>query len=227
MNLLSNATKCSPAGGAITGRLTRAATAGRTRAVLVVADAGMAIPASDLPRQYRMGHWSMMRRQPRRQAPMLSTPAHILVIDAEDDLCAFFESLLSSEGYVVDCAPSAAAVHDLLATTRPDLVISDLGWTSDGRADFGILALLDASEQHHGLPVLFCTAWDARDMAPQVAALGRPHTALLAKPFDLDVLLGAIARGCAGVPMTPPPGRAVDANLPAAAGTGRVLQVAR
>lgn len=147
----------------------------------------------------------------RKLALMPPTPYHILVIDADDGLCAFFDTLLSNEGYIVDCAPSAAAVPALLATTQPDLIISDLGCGREGQGDFEILALLDADAKHCGLLVLFCTAWDERVLTPLVAALGRPHTALLAKPFDLDALLGAIARGCAGRPMTP--ARWVAVNL--------------
>jgi DNA-binding response OmpR family regulator len=127
----------------------------------------------------------------RRQDPMPSMPYRILVIDDDDDLCRLFAALLSSEGYVVDCASSVAAVRQLLATTRPDLVLCDLGIR--GLADFGILALLDADAKHLGIPVLFCTGWDERVVADHLTALGRPRTALIAKPFDLDALLEAIA----------------------------------
>lgn len=64
----------------------------------------------------------------------------------------------------------------------------------------GPLALLDANGQHHGIPVLFCTARDQRVVTPRLAALGRPRTELIAKPVDLDALLEAIARGCTGLP---------------------------
>jgi DNA-binding response OmpR family regulator len=152
---------------------------------------------------------------------------HVLVIEADDDLCAFFAALLSSEGYIVNCVPSAEAVHELLATTRPNLVISNLGFGQGGLADFCLLALLDSSEKHHGLPVLFCTAWDEQVMTPQVAALGRPHTALLAMPFDIEVLLEAIDRGCGGRPMTPAPRIAIDFRQPLGSGTRRVQGVMR
>jgi DNA-binding response OmpR family regulator len=158
---------------------------------------------------------------------MPPAPPHVLVIEANDDLCAFFAAFLSSEGYLVACAPSAEAVRALLATTRPNLVISNLGLGQGGLADFGLLALLDGSEKHHGLPVLFCTAWDESVMTSQVAALGRPHTALLAMPFDIEVLLEAIDRGCGGRPMTPVPRIAIDFRQPLASGTRRVQQVAR
>lgn len=154
---------------------------------------------------------------------MPPAPCRILVIEDDDDICQLFDILLSSEGYVVDCASSAEAVHALLATTRPDLVICDLGIA--GLADFGILGLLDADDKQHGIPVLFCTAWDPRVVTSRLAALGRPRTEVVAKPFDLDALLGTIDRGCAGLPMAP--GLAVAAPAgsrdlhPVAAFTGR------
>jgi PAS domain S-box-containing protein len=55
-NLLSNAVKYSPAGGAITVRLTREAEAAAGWAVLVVQDEGMGIPAADLPHVFERFH---------------------------------------------------------------------------------------------------------------------------------------------------------------------------
>jgi signal transduction histidine kinase len=51
-NLLTNATKYSPGGGPITVRLGREAADARAWAVLTVQDAGIGIPASDLPRLF-------------------------------------------------------------------------------------------------------------------------------------------------------------------------------
>lgn len=49
-NVIANAVKYSPEGGEISVRATREENAGQPRAVLTVRDAGLGIPAADLPR---------------------------------------------------------------------------------------------------------------------------------------------------------------------------------
>lgn len=125
---------------------------------------------------------------------MAPSPPRILVIDDSVDLLQLLEIFLSSEGFIVDLAPSAAAAKELLLTTRPDLVICDLSITEVG--NFRVLTLLDAGEKTRGTPVLICTATDERRVGPALAALNRPATEVLYKPFDLDDLLARTVRLC-------------------------------
>jgi DNA-binding response OmpR family regulator len=125
---------------------------------------------------------------------MAPLPPRILVIDDSADLLRILDIVLSDEGFVVDLAPSAKAATELLLTTRPDLIICDLGTVDIG--NFRVLSVLDANEKTRGTPVLFCTASDARRIGPALAAFNRPETAVLYKPFDLDDLLAHVVRLC-------------------------------
>lgn len=126
---------------------------------------------------------------------MRTPPCRVLVIDNDPDILALMETLLREEGHRVTTAATAAAARNLLATQRPDVVISDLSLWS--------LHIPEALLRLHrevialGVPVLVCTAWPQRvvEEATLLHAAGA-HFAVLAKPFDVDELLAIVARLC-------------------------------
>jgi CheY-like chemotaxis protein len=118
--------------------------------------------------------------------------ANILVVDDDADLRQTLQLLLDDSGYRVTAAATGrAALDQLMAGVRPDVILLDLmmpemnGWQflEHARAD-AILA---------SIPVVIMTARKAADSLPI------PTREVLRKPFDCAQLLTTIAR-CAARP---------------------------
>lgn len=112
----------------------------------------------------------------------------ILIVDDEPALREILASVLADEGYAVETATDGRNALDLIVATAPDLVITDISMPRlDG---WGLLAQVREAEPT--LPVLLISA-----VHPHVRGHSLPapdHTAFLAKPFDLDVLLERVTR---------------------------------
>ena len=120
---------------------------------------------------------------------MTDRPARILVIDDSAEYLGFMEALLTAEGFCTDVARSADEARERLATTTPDVVISDV--RMPGVVPFGVLDLLQADEKTRGIPVLFCTGatQEVEEADERLAQLG---ASVLLKPFDIEDLLGRL-----------------------------------
>ncbi len=112
----------------------------------------------------------------------------VLVVDDEDAIRTAVADALDFEGYEVITATNGAEALEQVRTARPDAVVLDLmmpvmdGWT-----------FMEACRRE-GLcaqtPVLVMSAYrHLSETAPNLGA-----KACIAKPFDLDVLLGAVER---------------------------------
>jgi CheY-like chemotaxis protein len=118
-----------------------------------------------------------------------SPPARVVVVDDEPSILAFVAATLRRQGHRVDVAGDGRAglerMRDRLSEV--DLVISDVlmpGLTGPAMVDH-------LRGERPELPVLFVTGHTRDDrLDPHLA---RPRTALLAKPFTAEELLGAIA----------------------------------
>ena len=122
---------------------------------------------------------------------MTNRSLRILVLDDSPEYLAFMRALLTAEGFQVEVAQSGAAARTALATTLPDLIISDVR-VPDMPA-FGMLDLVDTDEKARGIPVLFCTG-ATREVEEAAGRLKRPRTEVLLKPFDVDDLLACVSR---------------------------------
>jgi CheY-like chemotaxis protein len=112
----------------------------------------------------------------------------ILIVDDEPALREILASVLADEGYAVQTATDGRSALDLIAAAPPDLVITDLSMPRlDG---WGLLA--QVRQDDPTLPVLLISAVHPSVSGRSPAA--PDHTAFLAKPFDLDVLLERITR---------------------------------
>jgi DNA-binding response OmpR family regulator len=111
----------------------------------------------------------------------------ILVIDDEPTIVEFLHEALTDEGYVVRTALTAICARAAIAVQRPDLVLLDLhmpGKSGDVLArDFKNDGLAD-------VPIVMMTA-DA-EKARKLSMEGIDDC--LAKPFDLDELIGCVAK---------------------------------
>jgi two-component system nitrogen regulation response regulator GlnG len=114
--------------------------------------------------------------------------SHILVVDDEEAVCWALRRALTAEGHGVDVAPSAEEAFRLAAARRPDAIILDVRLPGlDGLAALGRLRQLSDDA-----PVIVITAFG--NLGTAVRAVEGGAFDYLAKPFDLDQALQAVAR---------------------------------
>jgi DNA-binding response OmpR family regulator len=81
--------------------------------------------------------------------------------------------------------PNGALVTDAIAERRPDLLILDVALP--GLSGLDVFDLIRSSPAYDGVPVLFLTA------NPDQAHAAAKDTRVIAKPFDVDVLVSVIS----------------------------------
>lgn len=130
-------------------------------------------------------------------ALVLTPPSRIVVIDDDDALREIISLALTAEGYVVSTARNGAEGLELLAQHETDGVIVDMKMPIMDGAEF---CRTYAQRVDRPAPVIVLTAAPAASsedfQVPGAAAT-------IAKPFDLDALLEAVAR-LVGRPGTEP-----------------------
>jgi CheY-like chemotaxis protein len=111
----------------------------------------------------------------------------VLVVDDDADLCGLVATVLRDEGYNVRTASNGAeALDDLRAHGVPDLILLDMkmpvmdGWEFAKRLD---------AEYDHQTPVVVISA--AENPGQRAADIGA--NGWIAKPFDLDGLVGTVS----------------------------------
>jgi two-component system chemotaxis response regulator CheY len=112
----------------------------------------------------------------------------VLVVDDEEPIRATVTEALEMDGYQVSTASNGAEALEHVRAHHPDAVVLDLmmpvmdGWQ--------FLEACRREELCASTPVLVMSAY--RRLAETATTLGA--RACIAKPFDLDVLLGAVDR---------------------------------
>jgi CheY-like chemotaxis protein len=115
-------------------------------------------------------------------------PKRVLVVDDEDAIRLTVADALDMEGYDVITATNGAEALAQVRTARPDAIVLDLMMPVMNGWEF--LEACRREELCAGTPVLVMSAYRYLvKTAPELRA-----NACIAKPFDLDVLLGAIER---------------------------------
>jgi CheY-like chemotaxis protein len=117
-------------------------------------------------------------------------PAQIVVINDDTPFLQLMHDLLTDEGYAVQLCREWSDAHQFVRQVQPDLVILDIVMGGEERG-WNVLNLLTLDPATRPIAVLVCSAAvesleDHRDL---LAAYG---IRALAKPFDLDALLGAV-----------------------------------
>jgi two-component system, chemotaxis family, chemotaxis protein CheY len=132
---------------------------------------------------YSVAHQSQPRLLPHRPQPR-----HVLVVDDDAGIRSVVADAFEMEGYQVVTARNGAEALERVRASRPDAIVVDLmmpimdGWQ-----------FLEACRKDglcEGTPVVVMSAY--RFLAEISSDLGA--SACIAKPFDLDVLLGAVER---------------------------------
>jgi CheY-like chemotaxis protein len=124
----------------------------------------------------------------------LSVSKRIVVIDDDQDFLEYARIVLESTSYEVLTATNAADGLDLIRTSHPDLVITDvmMSYTLEGAS---ITRTIRSDPELSGLPVIVVSAIartpDA-DLFPEGARPARDG--FLTKPVPPDTLLATIHR---------------------------------
>jgi two-component system, OmpR family, response regulator MprA len=119
------------------------------------------------------------------------TPPHVLVVDDDGPIRDLIATVLGDEGYRVTALAHPPGVADV-AALAPEVAILDYRIGAVAAAGSSLLARMRAEPATRAIPVVICTAAprEAEALVPGPAALG---ASVLAKPFDLDALLAAVA----------------------------------
>lgn len=122
------------------------------------------------------------------RVPLATTVPCVLVVDDDETIRTTVAEALELEGYAVASAANGAEALDLVRQQRPRAIVLDLmmpvmdGWQ--------FLEHCRADARCAGTPVLVTSAY--RNLPEAAARLG--VTGCITKPFDLEVLLGAVER---------------------------------
>ena len=142
-------------------------------------------------------------------------PAHILVVDDQEDNRSVLERRLRRQGHTVESASGGRSALELLGRQRFDLVLLDVMMPDlDGLA---VLEKMKADPATRDLPVIMISALD--DVASVVRCIERGAEDHLPKPFD-PVLLRARISACLEKK------RLRDVELEYLREVGRVIQAA-
>lgn len=118
----------------------------------------------------------------------MTTRSTILVVEDGPDLAAALVEALGDEGFRVLAAASVEEATRVLRAFLAQLVLADALW--QGRAS-DPWAAVDAIRASAGeAPLILCSGQDAARYADYAA---HGCAAFLAKPFDIDALLGLVA----------------------------------
>jgi two-component system, chemotaxis family, chemotaxis protein CheY len=121
-------------------------------------------------------------------------PKRVLVVDDDEVIREAVAEALEFDGYEVSTASNGAEALDHMRTSHADAVVLDLmmpvmnGWQ--------FLEACNRDTLCQGVPIVVMSAY--RNLAQATPGLGA--SACIAKPFDLDVLSGALERLMRGAP---------------------------
>ena len=135
-------------------------------------------------------HGSSSRYLQVKAGAKATIPKHILVVDDEPGVRRLLTDLFASEGYLVSEAADGIRGLNRLRELCPDVIILDLmmpgmnGWTFARQC-----GQMDGCR---GVPIIAISAmFDIHGATDELHGLG--VRAVLAKPFDIEVLLSLVA----------------------------------
>lgn len=111
----------------------------------------------------------------------------ILAVDDDSDIVEVIKIILEDEGYEVSTLTSGVDVLNVIASTRPDLILLDvmLGGM-DGR---DICRQIKANKLFMNIPVIMISA--SHNLENLLMQPGSPND-FISKPFDIDNLVKTI-----------------------------------
>src|SRR5262245_5507923 len=115
-----------------------------------------------------------------------SSDAVVVLVEDDEDIRRLVRDLLAREGFAVEVADTAAALDQVLARWRPDLVILDLMLPGEDG-----LSICRRLRGRGGVPILMLTA--KSDPVDRVVGLEMGADDYVTKPFDPRELLARVA----------------------------------
>jgi len=116
--------------------------------------------------------------------------ARVLLIDDDESNLDFMRRVMRIDGHEMAWAPDGEQGLALVKQFRPELIICDVVMPHLG--GYAVLETVRADAQFAAVPVLLFSA--AMNEDARAIGLRRGATEVLAKPFDLEKLRGAIKR---------------------------------
>lgn len=119
----------------------------------------------------------------------------ILIVDDDPDLREATEIVLTSAGYEVSCAASAAEGMKAIAARKPDLILLDIMMETDTEG-FHMAYQLKEDPRTKGIPIIILTCIEEKTgevLEPEKAGDFMPVEAFLRKPLDSAMLKAKIA----------------------------------
>jgi DNA-binding response OmpR family regulator len=131
-----------------------------------------------------------------RSLPVAVSPEpSVLIVEDDPTTALLLQMLFAEEGLQTSVCVDGSQAYDVIAATRPDLVILDL--LLPGRDGMDVLARLKGDPHTGRIPILVCSAAEAllRKAAPVFDLWSCP---VISKPFDVDLLNAMVHRLLAG-----------------------------
>jgi CheY-like chemotaxis protein len=134
----------------------------------------------------------MARHLATQAPPRERATAHILVVEDDDAIQALLHELLREAGYTTLGCRAAQDAQYVIATEHPDLLIVDVHLLDARAGGWEVLSLARLVPATVALPIIVCSAdtFFLNAKREELHALG---CVTLAKPFDIDELLQAVA----------------------------------
>jgi CheY-like chemotaxis protein len=118
----------------------------------------------------------------------------IAVVDDDQEIRLFLETVLTDAGYTVRCWSSESAAFDDLVRDPPNLIILDLIFGDDPEAGWDALTLLRVEPPTAQIPVILVSVDQEFLRQRETILRTKKHATTLAKPFEVDALLAQIER---------------------------------
>ena len=110
----------------------------------------------------------------------------ILVLDDNLDILEIVREVLAYEGFAVDCIKEAALIDEKIGELKPDLILLDYKLIDGNGAE--ICERLKVSESTQHIPIVIFSAYIFKEEDFKLLKCD----AVLAKPFDLQELVGIV-----------------------------------
>jgi DNA-binding response OmpR family regulator len=124
----------------------------------------------------------------------------VTVVDDHPQTLELMRDVLEPEGFVVSCTTRIGPELHEIRDTQPDLVVIDLLLATDQRelSGWDVARLVRSHADLYRVPILVISADHAllRSVAAEAQTMRDVH--LLAKPFGIDALLGAVREAMHG-----------------------------
>ena len=121
----------------------------------------------------------------------MSELKRVIVVDDDRQVLRYLTELLQESGYDTVSCERFLDAKGILATSRPDLLLTDLRLGAYN----GLQLAIFARERHPGLPVIVLTGYEDPTLRDEAARAG---ATFLIKPVPRAILIEAVQKALAG-----------------------------